>query len=315
MLFALLLGTGSFVSAAGPGPNFSNVTASNSNPQAGDTVFLTTRITSTADILGNPTIAYLMPDGTPGPSVAFSRVGGSLRDGEWQATLPLSESLISGPYYVYEVRAADVAGNYTVTGLDEGVVHSADLNVTNTAQSSTVGATNGDESDLSAAKGTQSSSKPSFCNGNSPGLTFQWVYLFLETTRPNYDTTYGSRSSYSTDYRPSVKPGNTVYVLAYVRDCNPRANENNNGYAKMEYYSSTTSTQRTDGPQGNFSRVAGNEYDGLYVAKVTLFGYTPCECNRIRLKQLYMGDQSGGYTFTINQYGWFNDRYGTYSKS
>lgn len=102
------------VTAQGSGPVFSNLQVSNNDIDAGSTVFLTVHITSTADIIGNPTASYLLPDGSPGPSVSFSFVGGSLRDGDWQATLHISDQLPDGTYEISELRAANAAGNVTI---------------------------------------------------------------------------------------------------------------------------------------------------------------------------------------------------------
>ncbi len=314
LLCSVLLGTGGFASAAGPGPVFSNIKASATEVAAGDTVYLTTRLTSTADVLGNPTVSYHFPDGTPGPTVAFSRVGGSLRDGEWQATLPLSPSLPAGPYYVAELRAADVAGNLTIVGPDESVVHAADLTVTSVTQSPIFAVAGDGSSDLSATKDTPPS-RPAFCNGgSSPGLTFRWAALFVDSTKPDYTQTWNNRNSYSNDYHPSLRPSDSFYILAFVTDCTQGANENANSHALFEYRS-TTGSQRTDGPSPSFQRVAGNQFEGLYVAKVTLYGHHPCDCNQIRLKRLYMGDYAGGHTFTVSHYGWVNNTWSNYRRS
>ncbi len=156
--------------------------------------------------------------------------------------------------------------------------------------------------------------KPAFCNGGTnPGLTFRWVALFVDSNKPNYTNVWNSRHSYSNAYNPSLRPGDSFYILAFVTDCAEGANENNNSHALFEYRGANG--QRHDGPSPSFTRVAGNQYEGLYVAKVTLFGFNPCDCNRIGLKELYMGDRAGGHTFTANHYGWMNNTWGNYRRS
>ena len=114
LLLVSVLTSGSSVVAAGPGPVFSNLQASSTDVESGGTVFLAVHLTSSADIISNPAISFLFPDGTPGPSVLFNHVGGSLRDGDWQATLELSVYLPDGTYDVNDLRAVDAAGNLTV---------------------------------------------------------------------------------------------------------------------------------------------------------------------------------------------------------
>ena len=164
-----------------------------------------------------------------------------------------------------------------------------------------------------ATVGATAPAKPAFCTGSTPGLTFRWVALFVDSTRPDYQQVWNTRSTYSHPYTPSLRPGDSFYILAFVTDCTEGANENANSHALFEYRGANG--QRHDGPSPAFTRVAGNQYEGLYVAKVTLFGTNPCECNRIGLKELYMGDRAGGHTFTVNQYGWMNNTWGNYRRS
>lgn len=165
--------------------------------------------------------------------------------------------------------------------------------------------------------GAAAPSKPGFCatgSASQKALTFRWVALFVDSTKPDYTQVWNNRNGYSHPYNPSLRPGDSFYVLAFVTDCTDGANENANSHALFEYRSTTSGTQRHDGPSPSFTRVAGNQYEGLYVAKVTLYGYNPCDCDRIGLKELYMGDRAGGHTFTVNQYGWMGNTWGAYRR-
>lgn len=267
LMFALFAGTGGLASAAGPGPVFSNIKASSSEVMAGDTVFLTTRLTSSADILGNPTVSYLFPDGTPGPAVAFSRVGGSLRDGEWQATLPLSQYLPSGSYVVGELRAMDMAGNGTVAAPDESLMNAANLTVTNVAQQPGIITVSGDE--ISAPEKSTAPSRPSECNSPHPRGPFFTGLSFSKTS--------------------GLAPGDSITVFAKIIDCDTTNYDFAGASIRLQYQGSGGPK---DGPFTTFVRHRdGGDY--WYKSTLTLFNPSPCTCKTLSIKQLRAWDGQG----------------------
>ena len=246
---------------------------------SGDTVFLTTRLTSTADILGNPTVTYLFPDGNPGPTAVFSRVGGSLRDGEWQATLPLSQYLPSGSYEIGELRAVDVAGNLTVATPDESLMNTANLDVTNTAQQPEFVTATNDDSNLSAVKGNRPS-KPSECNSPHPSGPF-FVSLYFSKTS-------------------DLRPGDMIYVYAKIIDCDTSNYDFAGGEIRLQYQGSGGPK---DGPFTTFVR-HHDKGDYWYRSTIHLFNPSPCTCKKLVIKYVRAWDGAG-----YDNYYYFNKPY------
>ncbi len=316
LLLFPVLNVGGIAAAEGPGPVFSNLQTSSNDAEAGDMVFLTVQITSSADIVGNPTVSYLFPDGTPGPTVAFSRVGGSLRDGTWQATLQLSEYLPSGTYLVNDLRAGDAAGNTTIYDPGDDAANdtnrvgtmvttrlwvigmmlnasanpneqaapstptNANLTVKNTAQEPVdTGVVNGVTTKTTTASLTV---RPSECNSAHPNGPFF------------------TRLSFSSG---SVAPGDRITVNARIIDCEVVPYDFAGASIRLQYECNDGTTK--EGPLATWVRTHGPPADYMYTTTLTLFKPSPCKAHHISIKELRAWDGQGNDNhFALNRPYW-----------
>lgn len=307
LLLMPVLNTGS-VTAAGTGPVFSNLQASGSDVEAGSIVFLTVHLASSADIVGNPMISFLFPDGTPGPAVTFSRVGGTLQDGDWQASLELSEYLPSGTYEINNLRAVDAASNVTVYDPDADAANTTNALTTSKLRAINVtGSTNGEpleQTGGSAPKttnltvtntaqtpkdiGTVSDITKLTASSSIQVVPSECLYVSHPPNGPFFTTVY------FTPTKVMYAPGERITANATIVDCGIVGDDLAGAEIRLQY--SCSDGTKKDGPFATWLKA--RDFDFLtnpkYTATLELFKSSPCKgAYSIGIKELRAFDRQG----------------------
>ena len=304
LLLFPVLNVGGLAAAEGPGPVFSGLQASSNEVEAGGMVFLTVQITSPADIVGNPMVSYLFPDGTPGPAVAFSRISGSLRDGAWQATLQLSAYLPSGTYLVNDLRAVNAAGNSTI--YDPSDDDTSDMNrigttvVTKLRAIGVMGNASADPIEHAAAGPPTNANLTVKNTAQEPEDTGAVNDITMRTTaakstvgplecnNPHPNGPFFTRLSFSSG---NVGPGDRITVIARIIDCDVSNYDFAGASIRLQYECNDGSTK--EGPLATWVRTHGPPEEYMYTTTLTLFKPSPCKSHHISIKELRAWDGQG----------------------